>query len=103
MLCTHCSPSPSTFACIAPQLSPAQEVALARLRAVSGYHPKQHWEPSELHDASEAELLQIAELWDRVAAAGLLEDPENAAFCGDLTLLRYLRARDHKMGALRWR
>lgn len=90
---------PLLFLAVCSCLTPGQEAALANYRAAFGLKAKDYWEPSQLFNADDKERRLIEELKARCEAAGHLADEDHRAFCSDLTMLRYLRARDHNLGA----
>lgn len=79
-------------------LTPAQEKALQRYRQAFNLRPKERWATEQLPTGTTPEeLVQIQQLHDKLKEEKLLESPEDAEYCGDLTCLRFLRARDHNL------
>ncbi|PNH03892.1 Random slug protein 5, partial [Tetrabaena socialis] len=79
------------------QLLPAQAEALAEHRRVWGLEAKGAWAPAQLADSTEEERRMVEAMRERLVSGGSLTCPEDEAYCTDLQLLRYLRARDHHM------
>eukprot|EP00798_Chlamydomonas_sp_ICE-L_P001259 gene1257-32607_t len=88
-----------------------QEKALLAYRTCFDLQPKSHWAKEELCDASEGELKEIETMMARLETDGHLATEKCKEYCSDLTVLNYLRARDHHLDrahqmlehSLKWR
>ncbi|KXZ53455.1 hypothetical protein GPECTOR_7g1354 [Gonium pectorale] len=80
---------------VTAELLPPQREALDAYRRDFGLQPKLAWSPEQLPDATQQERDLINQ--ERLDAHGDLTCDEDRAYCTDLMLLRYIRARDHHL------
>lgn len=92
-------------------LTQRQGDALRSWQQLRGLQPRKAWAPEQLPGASQHELELLGQFRQQLEAEGVLGEERSAAYCCDLVLLQYLRARDcvleraHRMllATLAWR
>mmetsp|Transcript_42610 Transcript_42610/g.110494 ORF Transcript_42610/g.110494 Transcript_42610/m.110494 type:complete len:354 (-) Transcript_42610:93-1154(-) len=79
------------------KLAPEEEMALQAYRDANGLQPKSSWVVAEIPESSGTEKQMLYSFREKLISHKVTRTPEAAEFCTDITMLRYLRARNMSM------